>query len=201
MDSLITESHVVINITVDARDTYPLAPPCSPCSCKEQDEDNVEEQDAQEDEAEDGAFVVKIETCPICQEEETLSPTDTSSPNVVLECGHVFHEDCFKTFITYELRTGKTSILCPFCRALIIKIEAQNNTNISQQHVLRYQRNHIQEQILQQVNDSLTFRQNVQNFFQSRTGRYVTSTVFELAIAVVIIVVVYKSTCSRYSMC
>ena len=192
MDGVITEANVVINITVVASDIEPPAPPSpspsSSLSCEEQDTDG-----------EDDTFVVKIETCPICHEE-------ASSPMIVLECGHVFHEECFNAYVTYELKAEKKSVVCPFCRSSILEIERSNNTVMQRsteqiQHPHREARRRIQEEIRQQVNESLTFQQRVRNFFQSRTGRYLTSTIIEAALVATVIVVAYKSSCSAYSTC
>jgi hypothetical protein len=179
MDGVITEAHVVINITVDACEIEPPAPPSSPC----------EEQYNEEEQEDDGKFVVKLETCPICHEE-------ASTPMIVLECGHVFHEECFKEFVTYELKTTKTSIICPFCRDVILEVERPNNAQTTEQH--REQRTRIQEEIQQvQVNQPLTFKQRVRNFFQSRTGRFLTSTIIESVVVATIVVIAYRSSCSH----
>jgi hypothetical protein len=182
MDGLITEAHVVINITVDTHDIEPPAPPSSPC----------EKQDNEEEQEDDGTFVVKINTCPICHE-------DASTPMIVLECGHVFHEECFKEFVTYELqKTEKTSILCPFCKGLILEIDRSKYAPIAQQHREEAQQE-IQQQV--QVNQPLTFKQRVRDFFQSRTGRFLTSTIIESVVVATIVVIAYRSSCSAQSNC
>ena len=190
MDGVITEANVVINITVVPCDIEPPAPPPSPSlspSCEEQDNDY-----------EDDAFVVKIETCPICHEE-------ASSPMIVLECGHVFHEECFNAYVTYELKAEKKSVVCPFCRSSFLEIDMSNNAHTTEDRdarsAHREERRRIQEEIQQQINQSLTFQQRVRNFFQSRTGRYLASSIVEAALIASIITIAYTSSCSSRPNC
>jgi hypothetical protein len=188
MDGVITEANVVINITVVASDIEPPAPPSpsSSLSCEEQDTDG-----------EDDTFVVKIETCPICHEE-------ASSPMIVLECGHVFHEECFNAYVTYELKAEKKSVVCPFCRSSFLEIDITNNAHTTERDTLsahREERRRIQEEIQQQINQSQTFQQRVRNFFQSRTGRHLATTIVEAILIAGIITIAYTSSCSSRPNC
>lgn len=174
----------VINVTVDARDISQEGS----YSCNE-DYENQEGYESEDEDKDDETFVVKCNICPICQEEAT-------DPSIVLECGHIFDEECFKDFLTYEVRNGKTVIACPFCRSCILEVESSMLRQIPRtQHTLQ------SEQIEIENRQQSVFRQRCHEFLMSRCGRYCVYSFVEVIIIGVILLIIYASSCNKGENC
>ena len=188
------QAHVVIDISVDAGlnevtpPPSPLPPPPTPSSCASEDEECEN----------DGAFVVKCGTCPICQEEAV-------APMIILECGHTLDEECFKEYVTFELRHNKRSLLCPMCRVSFMEVEPPT-TQSQPQTIVRntqHERTQLTVELRRQeiAAEPLTFCQRVAVYFAARPGRYVGHIIFEVIFVGIILVISYIATCSTKTNC
>lgn len=178
----------VINVTVDAHDL----------STSEHVGEEVDYDEDEQDDEDDGTFVIKCGTCPICQEEAV-------EPKIVLECGHTFDEECFKEFITYELRNSKTVILCPFCRSYILQIEAQTpEPRPRPQNILQSEQTQPPPPPQTTVNQNRppsVFQQRLHEFLLSRHGRYCVHILVEVTIVGLILLIIYAFSCNRGQKC
>jgi hypothetical protein len=186
----------VINVTVDTREvpheisaSYHYPEECDHHYYTKDDVQDDEDEDEDEDE-DDDTFVVKCGTCPICQEEAV-------EPKIVLECGHIFDEECFKEFVSYELRNEKTIISCPFCRACILQVEA--NTEESTPTPRPRPQNTVQSE--QPIQNRDRQPSVLREFLMSRPVRCCMHIVIEVAIIGIILLIVYATTCNRGSKC
>lgn len=174
----------VINVTADARDmSHDISP-----SEGVNDESN--------DEQDDGTFIVKCGTCPICHEEAV-------EPKIVLECGHTFDEECFKEFITYQLRNNKTVIECPFCRSCILQIEVETpdprpTPRPRSQNTLQTEQSQI---TVNHNRPQSVFQQRLHEFMISRHGRYCVHILLEVSLIGIILLIIYASACGRGQRC
>ncbi len=128
--------------------------------------------------------------CPICSE-------CVSNPSVILACGHVLDEVCFKNFITYELTHDKTKILCPMCRAIIIEVEVQERANEQPITTTRTETESTEDAPTQ----PLTFRENAKMFLSTPFGRLVASMCIEGLIVTTIVVTAYLTSCNDAESC
>jgi hypothetical protein len=164
--------HIAINVNVHALEMSSRG-----IQYDQYDQDDQHDQDDEDD----GTFVVKCGTCPICQEEAV-------EPKVVLECGHTFDDECFKQFVTYELRNGKTIITCPFCRSCILEVEANVSRSISEQTQPPIQDVHRPPSVLREL-------------LMSREGHYCIHFIIEAAIIGIVLFVVYVASCKGNRNC
>lgn len=67
----------------------------------------------------DALKMTEDDSCVLC-----LDSMNTEEPRVLLKCNHVYHAECFKSYVDFNLRRGRgVEVLCPICRETVF-----NNT-------------------------------------------------------------------------
>jgi hypothetical protein len=126
------------------------------------------------------------DVCPICHE-------DVGMPYIILDCEHTLHEECFKEFITYELRHQKTIVTCPLCRATIIEVQAQTKINTDTSIVSDTNTNTAVD--IESARRPTQRTTESYGFMHNPLGRLFTSLCVEAGIVGVIVLIAYLSSC------
>lgn len=55
---------------------------------------------------------------PVC----TICQFEIEQNKMELDCGHMYHPECYNEYFAYEIMNKKTTVNCPVCRTLLIEV-------------------------------------------------------------------------------
>jgi hypothetical protein len=129
------------------------------------------------------SFTIVKDICPICFE-------DVIPPLTTLECCHTLHDECFKDYITYQLKQNKKQILCPLCRDVILEVSPiviNNDVNSMIVNVVEEQ----QIQQTQQLSRLANFQESFFEYSRTRGFRILCHTLINFLVIMIVLMCIY----------